>query len=114
MQPADRQRTHQQRGKRQPEPAPGQGSGRGQARDQQRPAAACDRDQQQPQAAKPHALPGFGAALAPVASLSWYRVNVETMVFVVILAAGYGLEYLVAARTGRRALGQAGQHAQDR
>jgi len=41
-------------------------------------------------------------------------VNVETMVFVVILAAGYGLEYMVAARTGRRALGQAGQHAQDR
>ena len=42
------------------------------------------------------------------------RVNVETLVFVVILCAGYGLEYLVAARTGRRALGQAGQHAQDR
>jgi hypothetical protein len=36
------------------------------------------------------------------------------MVFVVILAAGYGLEFVVAARTGRRALGQAGQHAQDR
>jgi hypothetical protein len=36
------------------------------------------------------------------------------MVFVVILAAGYGLEYLVAARTGRRALGQVRQHAQDR
>jgi hypothetical protein len=57
---------------------------------------------------------GFAAALAPGAGLSWYRVNVETMMFVVILAAGYGLEYVVAARTGRRALGQAGQHAQDR
>jgi hypothetical protein len=57
---------------------------------------------------------GFAAALAPGASLSWYRVNVEAIVFVVILAAGYGLEYLVVARTGRRALGQAGQHAQDR
>jgi len=60
------------------------------------------------------AVLGFAAALAPGASLSWYRVNVETMVFVVILAAGYGLEYVVAARTGRRALGQAAQHAQDR
>ena len=57
---------------------------------------------------------GFAAALAPGAGLAWYRVNVETMVFVVILAAGYGLEYMVAARTGRRALGQVGQHAQDR
>jgi len=60
------------------------------------------------------AVLGFAAALAPGTALSWYRVNVETMVFVVILAAGYGLEYMVAARTGRRALGQAGQHAQDR
>jgi hypothetical protein len=59
------------------------------------------------------AVLGFAAALAPGIGLSWYRVNVETMVFVVILAAGYGLEY-VMARTGRRALGQAGQHAQDR
>jgi hypothetical protein len=60
------------------------------------------------------AVLGFAAALAPGADLSWYRVNVETMVFVVILAAGYGLEYVVAARTGRRVLGPAGQHAQDR
>jgi len=60
------------------------------------------------------AVLGFAAALAPADGLSWYRVNVETLVFVVILCAGYGLEYLVAARTGRRALGQAGQHAQDR
>ena len=60
------------------------------------------------------AVLGFAAALAPGASLSWYRVNVEAIVFVVILAAGYGLEYLVVARTGRQALGQAGQHAQDR
>lgn len=59
------------------------------------------------------AVLGFAAALAPGASLSWYRVNVEAIVFVVILAAGYGLEYLVAARTGRRALGQVRQHAQD-
>jgi len=57
---------------------------------------------------------GFAAALAPGAALSWYRVNVETLVFVVILATGYGLQCVVAARTGRRALGRAGQHAQDR
>jgi hypothetical protein len=50
----------------------------------------------------------------PGADLAWYRVNVETMVFVVILAAGYGLEYVVTARTGRRALGQVTPHAQDR
>jgi hypothetical protein len=60
------------------------------------------------------ALLGFAAALAPGAGLSWYRVNVETLGFVVILAAGYGLEHLVAGRTGRRALGQVDQHAQDR
>ena len=60
------------------------------------------------------AVLGFAAALAPGAGLSWYRVSVETLVFVVILAAGYGLEYVVAARTGHRALGRAGQHAQDR
>ena len=57
---------------------------------------------------------GFAAALAPRAALAWYQVNVQTIVFVVILAAGYGLEYLVTARTGRRALGREGQHAQDR
>ena len=60
------------------------------------------------------AVLGFAAALTPGTGLSWYRVNVETLVFVVILAAGYGLEYLVAARTGRRVLGQEGQHAQNR
>jgi len=60
------------------------------------------------------AVLGFAAALAPGAGLSWYRLNVETLVFVVILCAGYGLEWLVAARTGRRSLGPAGQHAQDR
>ena len=60
------------------------------------------------------AVLGFAAALAPGAGLSWYRLNVETLVFVMILAAGCGLEYVVAARTGRLALGRAGQHAQDR
>jgi len=60
------------------------------------------------------AVLGFAAALAPGTGLSWYRVNAATIVFVVILVAGYGLEYVVAVRTGRRTLGQAGQHAQDR
>jgi len=60
------------------------------------------------------AVLGFAAALAPGAGLSWYRLNVETLVFVVILAAGCGLEYVVATRTGRLALGRAGQHAQGR
>jgi hypothetical protein len=59
------------------------------------------------------AVLGF-AALAPGTGLSWYRVNAATIVFVAILAAGYGLEHVVAARTGRRALARAGQHAQDR
>lgn len=60
------------------------------------------------------AVVGFAAALAPGSALAWYRVNVETIVFVVILAAGCGLEHLVAARTGPRAAGQVRQHAQDR
>ena len=60
------------------------------------------------------AVLGFAAALTPGAALAWYRVSVETIVFVVILAAGYGLEYLVAARTGRRALGRVDEYAQDR
>ena len=60
------------------------------------------------------AVLGFAAAVAPGTGLSWYRVNAATIVFVVILATGYGLEYVVAARTGRRALGRSGQRAQDR
>jgi len=60
------------------------------------------------------AVLGFAAALAPGTALSWYRVNAEALVFVVVLGAGYGVEYVVAARTGRRVLGRAGQHAQDR
>ena len=60
------------------------------------------------------AVLGFAAALVSGTGLSWYRVNAATIVFVAILAAGYGLEHVVAARTGRRALARAGQHAQDR
>jgi hypothetical protein len=47
---------------------------------------------------------GFAAALAPGSALSWYRTGTEAAVYVVILAAGYALEWMVAARTGRRVL----------
>lgn len=47
---------------------------------------------------------GFAAALVPGSALSWYRARTEAAVFLVILAAGYGLEWIVAARTGRRVL----------
>jgi hypothetical protein len=61
------------------------------------------------------ALLGFAAAATPGTSLSWYRVTAQAVVFVVVLGAGYGLEHLVAARTGRRALlGRDGGHAQGR
>jgi hypothetical protein len=47
---------------------------------------------------------GFATALVPGSALSWYRTRTEVAVFLVILAAGYGLEWAVAARTGRRVL----------
>jgi hypothetical protein len=47
---------------------------------------------------------GFGAALVPGSALSWYRTGTEATVFLMILAAGYALEWVVAARTGRRVL----------
>lgn len=50
------------------------------------------------------ALLGFAAALVPGPALSWYRTGTEAAVFLVILAAGYGLEQVVAGRTGRRVL----------
>jgi len=45
---------------------------------------------------------GFAVALVPGSALSWYRTGTEAVVYLVILAAGYGLEQAVAARTGRR------------
>jgi len=69
----------------------------------------------------PVAFFAAGAALAPGTGLAWYRVNTAVAVFVVVLAAGFCLEWLVAARTGRRTLGRGplpaepdGEHAQDR
>jgi hypothetical protein len=57
---------------------------------------------------------GLAAAVTPGGSLAWYRVGVQRAVFVVVLAAGYGLEYVVATRTGRRSLGGGARHAEDR
>jgi hypothetical protein len=50
------------------------------------------------------ALLGFAAALVPGPALSWYRTGGEAAVYLVVLAAGYALEWAVAARTGRRTL----------
>ena len=47
---------------------------------------------------------GFAAALVPGSALSWYRTGTEAAVLLMILAAGYALEWAVAARTGRRVL----------
>jgi hypothetical protein len=57
---------------------------------------------------------GLAAAVTPGASLAWYRVSVQAAVFLVVLGAGYALEYAVAARTGRRSLGGGARHAEDR
>ena len=50
------------------------------------------------------ALLGLAAAAAPGPALSWYGVTGESIAAITICAAGYGLEWRVAARTGRRAL----------
>jgi hypothetical protein len=50
------------------------------------------------------AVLGFAAALVPGPALSWYRTGTEAAVFLAVLAGGYGLEWAVAARTGRRVL----------
>ncbi|HVV12012.1 hypothetical protein [Amycolatopsis sp.] len=47
---------------------------------------------------------GLTAAVMPRAGLSWFDVTMESAAFLVILGAGYALEAVVAARTGRRAL----------
>jgi hypothetical protein len=47
---------------------------------------------------------GSAAALVPGSALSWYWTGTEAAVFLVILAAGYALEWVVAARAGRRVL----------
>lgn len=50
------------------------------------------------------ALLGFAAVLVPGPALSWYRAGTEAAVYLAVLAAGYALEWVAAARTGRRVL----------
>ena len=47
---------------------------------------------------------GSAAALVSGSALSWYRTGTEAAVFLMILAGGYALEWVVAGRTGRRVL----------
>jgi hypothetical protein len=54
--------------------------------------------------------PGFGAfgllgliaAAWPGSGLSWYRVNVEGLAFLAVLAVGFGFERVVASSSNRR------------
>jgi hypothetical protein len=50
------------------------------------------------------ALLGLAAVAAPGPVLSWYGVTGESIAAITICTLGYGLEWRVAARTGRRAL----------
>lgn len=48
---------------------------------------------------------GLAASLIPGDELGWLRVEVLVLAYLAILGAGHGFEALVAARTGRHALG---------
>ena len=50
------------------------------------------------------ALLGLAAVAAPGPALSWYDMTGESVAAITICTLGYGLEWRVAARTGRRAL----------
>ena len=50
------------------------------------------------------ALLGLAAVAVPGLPLSWYGVTGESIAAIAVCAAGYGLEWRVAAKTGRRAL----------
>jgi hypothetical protein len=62
----------------------------------------------------PLGLLGLTAALVPGTTLSWFRVEVEVAAYLVILGAGYSLQWVVASRTGRRTLGMGRCRAQAR
>jgi len=49
------------------------------------------------------ALLGLAAVAAPGPALSWYGVTGESIAAITICTLGYGLEWRVASRTGRRA-----------
>lgn len=51
------------------------------------------------------AVLGFVAVLAPDAGLRWYSVGFEVVATLVVLAIGYGLQWTIAAVTGRGTLG---------
>ncbi|MGH9293652.1 MAG: hypothetical protein ACRDZ6_12925 [Acidimicrobiales bacterium] len=50
-------------------------------------------------------LLALGAASIPGGGLGWLRVEVLALAYLAILGAGYAFEGVVAARTGRHALG---------
>jgi hypothetical protein len=50
-------------------------------------------------------LLGWAGAVVPGGALAWYTVNVASLATIGMLVAGYGLEWAVAATTGRRRLG---------
>ena len=60
------------------------------------------------------ALLGLAAVAAPGPALSWYGVTGESIAAITICAAGYGLEWLVAARTGHRTLRKDWLHGEAR
>ena len=60
------------------------------------------------------ALLGLAAVAAPGPALSWYGVTGESIAAIAICTVGYGLEWRVAARTGRRALRKDWLHGQAR
>ncbi|HZD65533.1 MAG TPA: hypothetical protein VE152_05505 [Acidimicrobiales bacterium] len=47
-------------------------------------------------------------------AVGWLRVDVVALAYLVVLGAGYGVEGLVAARTGRHFLGAGGNGAEAR
>lgn len=50
-------------------------------------------------------LLGWAGAVLPGGALSWYTVNTASVATIGVLVAGYGLEWAIAANTGRHRLG---------
>jgi hypothetical protein len=60
------------------------------------------------------ALLGFAAAASAGSAPSWYGVTGESIAAIAICVLGYGLEWQVAARNGRRALRKGWLHGEAR
>lgn len=60
------------------------------------------------------ALVGFVLVAIPGGAPRWLQVDVLALVYLVVLAAGYALEGVVAARTGRHFLGTGSDGAEAR